>query len=89
MENNEELKNELGVHLNQISLEELENAITTHDSVKLKAIFDEIPTIDIAELADELDNQKLITLFRDIDSTNAAELFDDLSKSKKKNSSKR
>lgn len=83
MENNEELKNELGVHLNQISLEELENAITTHDSAKLKAIFDEIPTIDIAELADELDNQKLITLFRDIDSTNAAELFDDLSKSKK------
>jgi magnesium transporter len=66
-----------------VSTKELQTAIQDHNRDELKRIFDEVPDIDIAEAAEDLDIKDLITLFRDINSTLSAPLFDELSQDKK------
>lgn len=61
----------------------LENIIQNRNQKLLKKIFDEVPNIDIAEAADDLEPRDLIYIFHTIESHFTADFFDDLSQDTK------
>lgn len=75
----EEEENESGVDVEKTSEEELARLIETKDRAGLTEVFDKVPTIDIAEAADDLPPEQLIYLFRSLPSALTADLFDGFS----------
>jgi magnesium transporter len=71
------------VSVKTITPEHLAETIKNKDQAELKRIFVEVPDIDIAEAADEIDVKDLIVLFRDVNSEQTAPLFEELSQDKK------
>lgn len=79
----EETKDESGVDVEKTSLEELREVIQNKDRAGLLSIFERVPTIDIAEAADDLEPTELIYIFRNVESSWTADFFDDLSQDTK------
>lgn len=69
--------------VNRVSSEELSSLITNRDRKGLRAVFETVPDIDIAEACEELEIEQLIFLFREAESSVTAPLFDELSQTKK------
>ena len=69
----------------EITKEELLQCIQERDRAKLNEYFEKVPSIDIAEAADELEPAQLIFIFRNVESSLTADFFDDLSGETKEN----
>ena len=69
----------------KVTTEELEECISKKDHARLLEIFELVPTIDIAEAADELEPAQLIYIFHTVESNLTADFFDDLSQESKEN----
>lgn len=80
-DNNENNSEEIIVK--KITPDQLSDAIHSKDKQALEKIFSEVPDIDIAEAASDLDIKDLINLFRDVNSNLTSSLFDELSQDKK------
>jgi magnesium transporter len=83
VDNNESADSEIDIK--KITTRHLAEVIENKDKDELNRIFDEVPDIDIAEAADDLEMRDLIILFRDVNSIYTAPLFDDLSQDTKEN----
>ena len=79
----EETKDESGIDVEKTSLEELREVIAKKDRQGLLSIFERVPTIDIAEAADDLEPTELIYIFRNVESSWTADFFDDLTQDTK------
>jgi len=71
------------VDIEEVTGEELENAINAKGRTELERIFEEVPDIDIAEACEKIEITTLIRLFRKMPSEMTAELFEELSQDKK------
>lgn len=78
-EKKEEEENDSGIDVEKTSEKELAKLIEAKDRAGLTEIFDKVPTIDIAEAADDLNPEQLIYLFRNLPSSLTADLFDGFS----------
>lgn len=76
---NEEKENDLLPNVAKIEEEELQTIIKNKDVNALREVFTNVPTIDIADAADNLDPKDLIFIFRNVESSYTADFFDDLS----------
>lgn len=76
---NEEKENDLLPSVAKIEEEELQTIIKNKDVNALREVFTNVPTIDIADAADNLDPKDLIFIFRNVESSYTADFFDDLS----------
>ncbi|MCF0113572.1 MAG: magnesium transporter, partial [Bacilli bacterium] len=74
---------ETGVDVEKTSEEELAALIDAKDAKGLLAVFDKVPTIDIAEAANDLPPSSLIFIFRNVESSYTADFFEDLSQDTK------
>ena len=72
-----------GVDVEKTSEEELAALIDAKDAKGLLAVFDKVPTIDIAEAANDLPPSSLIFIFRNVESSYTADFFEDLSQDTK------
>lgn len=79
----EELYESDETHVAEITTEELKDIIDRKDRQALTDVFEHVPTIDIAEAADELEPADLIFIFRAVKSDYTADFFDDLSQDTK------
>ena len=67
----------------EITSEELQKIVSSRDRKALVEVFEHVPTIDIAEAADDFEPQDLIYIFQNVESNFTAEFFDDLSQDTK------
>ncbi len=72
----EEEENDNGIDVEKTSEEELAQLIENKDRKGLIEVFDKVPTIDIAEAANDLSPEQLIYIFRNLSSALTADLFD-------------
>ena len=79
----EEDEDETGVDIETTSTEELSSLIARKDRTGLLLVFETVPTIDIAEAANELTPEQLIYIFHNIQSEYTADFFDELSQETK------
>ncbi|MDY6430508.1 MAG: magnesium transporter [Bacilli bacterium] len=77
MENEE--REDLLPSVAKITEQELEEMIKAKNASALREVFINVPTIDIADAADNLDPKDLIYIFRTVESSYTADFFDDLS----------
>ncbi len=68
-----------GIDVEKTSEDELSALIDNKDRAGLTKVFEKVPTIDIAEAADDLPPEKLIFIFRNLPSSQTADFFDDFS----------
>lgn len=68
--------NDNGIDVEKTSEEELIRLIESKDRKGLTEVFDKVPTIDIADAANDLSPEQLIYLFRNLSSALTADLFD-------------
>ncbi len=76
-------ESEEDVNVQTISAEELDAIIKSRKKDELKAVFETVPDIDIAEAANNLEITELIFLFREGTPSETAPIFDELSQDKK------
>ena len=74
----EELFESDATNIAEITPEELLEIIHKKDAKALLDVFEHVPTIDIAEAAEDFDPQDLIFIFKSIESNYTADFFDDL-----------
>ena len=79
VEETQDEPNDNGVDVEKTSEEELARLIEARDRNGLIEVFDKVPTIDIAEAADDLSPEQLIYIFRSLSSALTADLFDGFS----------
>ena len=83
MEEKEELYESDATNIAEITPDELLDIIQKKDVKALTRVFEHVPTIDIAEAANDFEPQDLIYIFRYVESEYTAEFFDDLSQDTK------
>lgn len=66
-----------------VSKEELKELIDHKDVAGLRAVFETVPDIDIAEAADDLEPTDLIYIFRNVEAKNTASFYDELNQDAK------
>lgn len=79
----EKEEREEDVSVAKVTSEELEELIRNKDRGGLAEVFLRVPTIDIAEAAEELDPKDLIFIFRNVESSYTADFFTELSQQAK------
>lgn len=72
-----------GLNVAKIESEQLQDIIDRKDRAALKDVFLHVPSIDIAEAANEMEAKDLIYIFRNVESSLTADFFDALSQDTK------
>ena len=72
-----------GLNVAKVESEQLQDIIDRKDREALKDVFLHVPSIDIAEAANEMEAKDLIFIFRNVESSLTADFFDALSQDTK------